>query len=763
MSGPTVSSSLLTRAVTVVVLGVLSLVLLLGLADKIDARLVGLGEELWPGYASQLRLDPEPPICDLDQAQAALETCIPDHQDGDGDGDGGDGELDDPFAEPGEATPAPGAVDDPFAEPAEPAGPAPAQGAVDDPFAEPAGAEAAVDDPFGAPAEDDPFAEPAAGGGDDPFADPFAEPGDAAPRVSCAAAQALVESCTLATTTYEENVQRLTAEVKRFRSVELLFARLADFPYKVHLLSFVLLMGGLQVTWVRAHIALLPAVRRRDHLASQVAQLVSNLLLAGSSVADYRIRSGLDVKVEELEVSVIWAVGFGVLALLNVYHLLRAPTDLEDEPPTVWTTLASVPLFAYMVLLSGAYFLLVEGHPSGQAIYLFKFAQLPAVYLAVALYVWAGMLLHYTRLAPQTFDILRPWKLPPALLSWVVVVLAAIPTAYSGASGIFVIAAGAVVFDEMRRAGASRQVSILTTAMSGSLGVVLQPCLVVVLIAALNKQVTTAQLFDKGVWVFALSAVVFLAAVLLTSEEKLRPAPVGEALPAMARELVKLVPYVLVGGAIVVFFDLLLETPLDERNAPQILPLMLLAVLAYERFRKARAHKEVEEQGLGRVVFGATSEATHHVGALLFLMVATVCLGGVVERMEVMNMVPADLGSRFTTMSILLVMMVLIGMTMDAMGAVILVSVSLATVAYDGGIDPVHFWMMVLVAFELGYLTPPVALNQLLTRAVVGKEAFVPATERKGGFFGRHKHILLPVAVMATVLLLVAYVPLAFY
>ena len=39
---------------------------------------------------------------------------------------------------------------------------------------------------------------------------------------------------------------------------------------------------------------------------------------------------------------------------------------------------------------------------------------------------------------------------------------------------------------------------------------------------------------------------------------------------------------------------------------------------------------------------------------------------------------------------------------MDALGAVVLVSVTLAKVAADNGIDPVHFWMMVLVAFELG-------------------------------------------------------------
>ena len=74
-------------------------------------------------------------------------------------------------------------------------------------------------------------------------------------------------------------------------------------------------------------------------------------------------------------------------------------------------------------------------------------------------------------------------------------------------------------------------------------------------------------------------------------------------------------------------------------------------------------------------------------------------------------------------MTALVGLMVLVGMTMDALGAVVLVSVTLAKVAYDNGIDPVHFWMMVLVAFELGYLTPPVALNHLLARQVIGPES----------------------------------------
>ena len=106
--------------------------------------------------------------------------------------------------------------------------------------------------------------------------------------------------------------------------------------------------------------------------------------------------------------------------------------------------------------------------------------------------------------------------------------------------------------------------------------------------------------------------------------------------------------------------------------------------------------------------------------------------------------------------------MVIVGMTMDALGAVILVSVSVAGIAYENGVDPVHFWMMVLVAFELGYLTPPVAINHLLARQVIGEESWVEKDDTQG-FLRRYEHIILPMTVMSIALLIVAFAPFAWY
>jgi len=97
---------------------------------------------------------------------------------------------------------------------------------------------------------------------------------------------------------------------------------------------------------------------------------------------------------------------------------------------------------------------------------------------------------------------------------------------------------------------------------------------------------------------------------------------------------------------------------------------------------------------------------------------------------------------------------------MDPYGAVILVSASIADIAYNNGIDPAHFWMVVLCAFELGYLTPPVALNHLLARQVVGEEAYeLDESLKTASFWRRNERILLPLTTMTIALLIVAFIP----
>ena len=112
-------------------------------------------------------------------------------------------------------------------------------------------------------------------------------------------------------------------------------------------------------------------------------------------------------------------------------------------------------------------------------------------------------------------------------------------------------------------------------------------------------------------------------------------------------------------------------------------------------------------------------------------------------------------------MAVLMVVLVLIGMVMDPYGAVILVSVTLYPIAKANGIHPLNFWMTALVSFELGYLTPPVALNHLLARQVVHDlPEYDPEEDLSDQpFWRRHERLVLPICVMVTTLLIVAFGP----
>ena len=582
--------------------------------------------------------------------------------------------------------------------------------------------------------------------------------------------------------TYSSTVDRITPAVKAFRAIELGVADFGEFGLHAQriMLAVLVLICGMTALFRRHHIALRPMETVMDYRVASFAQVIASGILFYSvySFKNVVFNAGVEVTAEHGFLHYLWIIGFGAVLLLSIYQFIVIPKDAKPGGSFMKAQLA-VPLYATMCMISGVYFI-ANDHAAGIGIYLNQMMELSQLFLGVGLYVWIGMLVKRTKMAQAVFDVFRPWKLPPEMLAVVVVVIAAVPTAYTGASGIFIIAIGGLIYNELRRAGARRQLALAATAMSGSMGVVLRPCLLVVIIAALNKEVTTDQLFGWGLNVFLLTAVLFAAVAMITKQGTINFEKASVAWPETKKALWKLVPYVILIAITLSFYALLLNAYLDEFSAPFILPVMLLVVLVYERLSQEKMGREqmnidhienrLEEswvdlkQGndsIEKTIREATTETTGHIGALLMLMGLSVSIGGVIERAHVMDMVPASFESVWMAMGLLVVILVVIGMVMDPYGAVILVSATIASIAYDSGIDPVHFWMVTLVAFELGYLSPPVALNHLLTRQVVGEREVALASQEGHNFWYRYEKFLLPLTVMGIALIIVAFLPLA--
>ncbi len=609
---------------------------------------------------------------------------------------------------------------------------------------------------------------------DDPLADLFDDEIDEeAVRRSLEGAR---EVCRNRWAQFERVQERVTPGVVAFRNVEMTVAEVVTGlgRYQRLLLTLLVLLCAATTTFNRRHIAIRPQRNHADFYVATGAQLVGNSLLLISSI--YYMRGQMAAIEEGIQVShfylnYFWIGGFGLLTFFTLFHLVRKPPR-DLEPGGNWAAAPiAIPLYTFMALSAGIRFM-ADGYYHGLSVYLGMMMEHSTLFLNLALYIWIGMMLKQTRLAQLVFNVFRPWKMSPELLCFVVLLVTAVPTAYTGASGIFVIAAGAVIFNELMRAGARPQMALATTAMSGSLGVVLRPCLLVVIIAALNNAVTTTELYGSGIKIFFMTIFFFLIYSQIARKEPIRIEPVREALPVSIRRLRPILPYVVIIALVVMFFNLVLDRQLDEFSAPIILPVILLGFLLYEYVLSRKTGTDLgldtdetsggdpRPRGFESALRHATNETTGHIGALLMLMALSVSVGGIIERTGLMENLPDAFANVWLVALMLVFLLVGIGMIMDPYGAVILVNATVAPVAIANGIEPLHFWMMCLVAFELGYVTPPVALNHLLTRQVVGEKAVDDAKLKVGSFWDRYEKFLLPICVLFTALLTVAFVPL---
>jgi TRAP-type C4-dicarboxylate transport system permease large subunit len=582
-----------------------------------------------------------------------------------------------------------------------------------------------------------------------------------------------VKACVEQQQLYERVRAHITPQVKFYRRLETSFLGLfqAGSNNRSLVLMLLLFITAVPATLDFKHLCIRPPRFRRDYQVQAWSMLIANGLMLFSAIRYYQIASAAGVALEDRQSHIVWMLLFAALALAGAYRLLRPPVSTEAGD---WKkALECMPLVASMGIIGSVYFF-SHNHPSGPAIYANKMLGLGALPLALALHIWAGMLFKQSRLVDLFMNILRPWNLSPEALTYIILLVAGLPTAYAGMSSVFVIAAGAIIYHEVRAVGGSSQFALAATAMSGSLGAVLRPSLLVVGIAAMNRQVTTAQLFHWGGYVFALTSTMFFIASQLNRRSRHQQVKVTSpalAVPAMLREMKAVLPFVAVVAVVLVFYAKVLDTPFDELSAPSILPVLMLLVVFFDRalMRRAKgqgaeapAYAGNRQARAGAAIHVATTETVEHVGAYVSLIVFTQLISGMVERSDIMSAAPEHFPNVWLAMAFLVAVKVLLGMVMEPLGAIILVSSTLAPLAYSNGIMPVHFWMMVMVAFELGYLLPPVAINQLFARQVVGSEEIDRADHEVAGlsYYRRHERWLLPCAVMALSLLVVAFGPL---
>ncbi len=159
---------------------------------------------------------------------------------------------------------------------------------------------------------------------------------------------------------------------------------------------------------------------------------------------------------------------FGLFMVINAIRFLFVPERMKAGSLAMSSGLV-VPLYCTMGLIAMSYFFFVDGYSSGLAIYFGMMSNLSSMFINIGLYVLVGMMLKQTRIPELLLNLIKPFNLPAPLLASVIIFATAFPTAFTGASGIFILAVGGVVYDELRQSRSR------AAAVAGNHGHVRQP------------------------------------------------------------------------------------------------------------------------------------------------------------------------------------------------------------------------------------------------------------------------------------------------
>ena len=333
------------------------------------------------------------------------------------------------------------------------------------------------------------------------------------------------------------------------------------------------------------------------------------------------------------------------------------------------------------------------------AIEFYGIAEMP-ILLAIPLFTFAGYLLSESG-APR-----RLVRLTTALLGWMpaglaIVSLAACAffTAFTGASGVTIIALGALLFPALQQAGYPERFNLGLVTSAGSLGLLFAPSLPLILYGIV-AEIPIEDLFLAGILPGFLM-IVLLSGYSVWKNRAVRVPlsdfswkEVGAAVREAAWEIP--LPIVVLGGIYSGYFAI------SEAAAVTALYVLIVDVVILREIPLRKLPAIMRESmvlvGGILVILGMSLASTNY-------MIDT----GVPQKL--LAWVSALVSSELSFLLLLLLFLLVLGAILDIFSAIVLVVPLILPVAMQFGVDPVHLGIVFLATMQLGYITPPVGLN----------------------------------------------------
>jgi tripartite ATP-independent transporter DctM subunit len=279
-------------------------------------------------------------------------------------------------------------------------------------------------------------------------------------------------------------------------------------------------------------------------------------------------------------------------------------------------------------------------------------------------------------------------------------------TAFTGASGVTIVALGAVLYPALLRADYPERFSLGLITTSGSLGLLFAPALPLILYGVVAQQMNLEEavriddLFAAGL----LPGLLMVAALAGWSVWQRRGSGSettafswGEARAALRESIWEIpLPIVVLGGIYGGFFAL------SEAAA---------VTAAYVLLVEVGIRREIPLSKLP----GVMRESMVLVGAILAILAVSLASTNYIIDTEVptrlFEAIRSHVSGKLTFLILLNLFLLVLGMLLDIFSALVIVVPIILPIAVGYGIHPVHLGIIFLANMQIGYITPPVGMN----------------------------------------------------
>jgi C4-dicarboxylate transporter, DctM subunit len=372
----------------------------------------------------------------------------------------------------------------------------------------------------------------------------------------------------------------------------------------------------------------------------------------------------------------------------------------------VLLTIFGTPLFAVILAVAMLGFYYQGINLSVIAIEMYRIADTP-VLLALPLFTFAGYVLAESRTSHRLVRLTKAFiGCMPGGLAIVAFIACAFFTAFTGASGVTIVALGALLYPALTEAGYRDKFSIGLVTSSGSLGLLLPPSLPLILYGIIaqqmdiGKSVSINDLFLAGI--FPALLMVLMLSFWSLWENRRNPIPcepfsAKEAVLALRESIWEIpLPFFVLGGIYGGYFAI------SEAAAVTAMYVVIVEIFVY---------KEIKISQLPSIM----RESMIMVGAILLILgVALASTNFLIDAdipMRLFNLIQAHVTSKIVFLILLNILLLILGAILDIFSALVIMIPIILPVAVNYGINPVHLGIIFLANMQIGYFTPPVGMN----------------------------------------------------